>query len=68
MPSVDHTTSDVPIFLLSEREIGPWQRSFTMPIDVNMKALKARLDAGLLHIDLPKRDMSGEPGIKIVVE
>jgi len=35
---------------------------------VDMKALRARLEAGLLRIDLPKRDMTGEPMVKIEIQ
>lgn len=59
---------DIPIFILNERKIGPFQRTFTLPLDADMKALKAKLEDGLLRIDLPKRDMSGEPRMKIQVE
>jgi HSP20 family molecular chaperone IbpA len=46
----------------------PFQRTFTLPVDADMKALKAKLEDGLLRIDLPKRDMSGEPKVKFQVE
>jgi len=59
---------DVPIFLLSERKVGPWQRTFTLPLDVDMKYLKASLNGGLLSINLPKRDMSGEARVKVEIE
>ena len=66
MPSPD--PADLPTFLCDERNVGPWQRTFTLPIDADMKALRAKLEAGLLRIDLPKRDMTGEPMVKIEVE
>ena len=66
MPSVDST--DLPSFLCNERNVGPWQRTFTLPADVDMKALRARLEGGLLRIDLPKRDMTNEPMVKIEVQ
>ena len=66
MPSADST--DLPSLLCDERKVGPWQRSFTLPVDVDMKGLRARLEAGLLRIDLPKRDMTGEPMVKIEVQ
>ena len=62
-----------PTILLSERQIGPWRRTFTLPDDVEMQELKARLDGGLLRIDLPKKtvedmtDMKGG-GVKIEIE
>ncbi|KIW13415.1 hypothetical protein PV08_08603 [Exophiala spinifera] len=62
-----------PTVLLSERKVGPWRRTFTLPEDVEMKELKARLDGGLLRIDLPKRSVEEEietrgGGIKIEIE
>jgi HSP20 family molecular chaperone IbpA len=60
--------TDIPMFLLEERKTGPWQRTFTLPHDVDMKALKARLEGGLLRIDIPTKGVSGEPGIKIEIE
>lgn len=64
----DVQVHDIPIFILNERKIGPFQRTFTLPVDADMKALKAKLEDGLLRIDLPKRDMSGEPKVKFQVE
>ena len=63
----------MPTVLLSERKVGPWRRTFTLPEDVEMKELKARLDGGLLRIDLPKRSVEDEAemrggGIKIEIE
>jgi len=54
--------------LLAERKIGSWHRSFTLPADVNMKGLKAKLEGGLLRISLPKRSLVDEPKFKIEVE
>jgi HSP20 family molecular chaperone IbpA len=65
-PQVDK--HDLPIFILNERKVGPFQRTFTLPIDADMKGLKAKLEDGLLRIDLPKRDMSAEPRMKIEIE
>jgi HSP20 family molecular chaperone IbpA len=45
--------------LLSERKVGPWQRTFTLPLDVNMEKLKSSLNGGLLSIEATKRDMQG---------
>jgi HSP20 family molecular chaperone IbpA len=59
---------DEPTFLLRERKIGPWQRTFTLPLDVDLKALRAKLSGGLLSIDLPKRDISKDPTAKIEVQ
>ena len=43
-----------------ERNIGSWRRCFTLPIDCDMKTLRAGLEAGLLHISVFKREMAGE--------
>lgn len=59
---------DVPLFILNERKVGAFERTFTLPMDVDMKELKSKLQDGLLRIDLPKRDMSGEPRMKIEAE
>lgn len=63
----------IPTVLLSERKVGPWRRTFTLPDDVEMKELKARLEGGLLRIDLPKRSVEEEietrgGGIMIEIE
>ncbi|KIX08071.1 uncharacterized protein Z518_02726 [Rhinocladiella mackenziei CBS 650.93] len=63
-------TDAIPTVLLTERKIGPWRRTFTLPDDVEMKELKARLEGGLLRIDLPKKsveDVKGG-GIRIEIE
>ena len=59
---------DVPFFILNERRVGLFQRTFTLPIDVDMKGLKAKLEDGLLRIDLPRRDLSGEPKMKVQID
>ncbi|KAK7885017.1 hypothetical protein LTR67_010875 [Exophiala xenobiotica] len=46
-------------FLLSERQVGPWQRTFTLPLDVDMKNVKSSLNGGLLSIEATKSDMQG---------
>ncbi|KAK5451607.1 hypothetical protein LTS15_007867 [Exophiala xenobiotica] len=47
-------------FLLSERKVGPWERTFTLPLDVDMKNLKSSLNGGLLSIEAAKMDMQGK--------
>ena len=54
--------------LLAERKLGPWHRSFSMPADVDMKTLTGKLEGGLLRISMLKRDMNGEPVIKIEID
>ena len=63
----------IPTVLLTERKIGPWRRTFTLPEDAKMKELKARLEGGLLRIDLPKRTIEEVEetkggGIRIEIE
>jgi len=62
-----------PTILLSERKLGPWRRTFTLPDDVEIQELKARLDGGLLRIDVPKRSIEDEAqqkngGVKVMIE
>lgn len=64
----EESVTDVPKFLLSERKVGLWQRTFTLPLDVDMKNLKASLNGGLLSIDLPKRDLSLETRVHFEIE
>lgn len=54
-------------YLLQERKPGPFQRNFTFPIDVDMEGLKAKLDAGVLRVAVPKKHSDG-PGIQIKLE
>jgi HSP20 family molecular chaperone IbpA len=46
---------DIPIFLLRERKVGLWQRTFTLPLDVDAMGMKASLNGGLLEILLMKK-------------
>ena len=55
--------------LHGERRIGSWRRVFTLPIDSDMKTMKAGLEAGLLHISVAKKEVdSGEPATRVEVE
>lgn len=60
--------TDIPMFLLEERHTGPWQRTFTLPHNVDMKALKARLEGGLLRIDIPIGDVGEAHEAKVEIE
>ena len=60
--------ADIPMFLLEERHTGPWQRTFTLPHNVDMKALKARLEGGLLRIDIPIGDVGEAHEMKVEIE
>jgi len=69
----DYLADTTPTILLAERKTGPWRRTFTLPEDVEMKELKARLEGGLLRIDLPKRsieesDAGKSMGVRIEIE
>jgi len=69
----DLLSDTTPTILLSERKVGPWRRTFTLPEDVEMRELKARLEGGLLRIDLPKRSIEDlevlkSGGIRIEIE
>jgi HSP20 family molecular chaperone IbpA len=44
-----------PTLVVSERRIGPFRRHFNFPVDVDMKALRAKLEAGVLMITVPKK-------------
>lgn len=53
--------------------MGPWRRTFTLPDDVEIQELKARLEGGLLRIDVPKRSIEDEDllkrgGVKVTIE
>jgi HSP20 family molecular chaperone IbpA len=60
--------ADIPIFLLEERKTGPWQQTFILPHNVEMKMLKARLEGGLLRIDIPIGDVSEALDVKVEIE
>jgi HSP20 family protein len=42
-------------FLLRERRFNRFQRSFTLPNTVDMSSVEAKLDNGVLHLTLNKR-------------
>lgn len=41
--------------ILSERLTGKYVRNFDFPVDVDIKGMKAKLEAGLLRIRVPKK-------------
>jgi len=52
-----------------ERKIGLWRRIFTLPIDCDMTTVKAKLDAGLLHISIfKKQGLVGEDAKMVEIE
>jgi HSP20 family protein len=68
LKKITHSEHEGPMFLLEERRTGPWQRTFTLPHNVDMKALKARLEGGLLRIDIPIGDVGEAQETKIEIE
>lgn len=60
-----------PYVLLGERRIGPFERHFNFPIDVETELLEAQLEAGLLKIRVPKKGHTlpkGDGKISVKVE
>lgn len=45
--------------MIGERRLGRFRRVFHFPHDVDMSALEAKLNAGLLHVILPKKKDNG---------
>jgi len=56
-----------PRHLLRERALGPFQRSFTFPDEVDADAMKANLKDGLLRVVVPKMSKESS-GKRIQVE
>jgi HSP20 family molecular chaperone IbpA len=54
--------------LLHERHIGPFERSFTFPDEVDMDNMKASLTDGLLSIVVPKKSQSAASDKRVPVE
>ena len=53
------------VWLIRERGIRTFRRSFSMPRDVDLEAVKATFKDGLLTINLPKRPEAREKSIEI---
>lgn len=51
-----HAVDATPLFILKERKLGLFQRTFTLPVDVSFEDCEAKLNHGLLKIDIPKRE------------
>jgi HSP20 family molecular chaperone IbpA len=61
--SSPHTSPTGPAtYLLRERPTGLWQRTFSLPMDVDLKGMKATLRGGLLEIVAMKRCVDGGKG------
>ncbi|MCJ1314062.1 hypothetical protein MMC25_007742 [Agyrium rufum] len=52
----------------SSRKLGDWVQSFTLPNNVDMDALRAKLDTGLLRIYIPKRSPLVDPAVQVDIE
>lgn len=52
---------------LTERSFGRFQRSFQVADTVDLDAIEARMDNGVLHIRLPKRPEAQKPETKIKI-
>ena len=53
--------------LRSEREVGRFSRTIRLPDDVDVTAVRAKLDAGVLRVTLPRRGRQGTRNIDIEV-
>ncbi|OHD26123.1 MAG: hypothetical protein A2Y38_22835 [Spirochaetes bacterium GWB1_59_5] len=53
------------IWLIRERGVRTFRRSFSMPRDVDLEAIKANFKDGLLSVTLPKRPEAREKNIEI---
>ena len=54
--------------LRTEREVGRFSRTVRLPGDVDVTAVRAKLDSGVLRVTLPRRGREGEKKIEIEVE
>lgn len=52
--------------LWRERHAGQWQRSFTLPQDVDESQAQARYEDGVLHLTLPKKPGAG--GTRLTIQ
>jgi len=55
-----------PRVLLHERYVGPFQRSFTFPDEVDADGMRASLKDGLLRIVVPKKEATVKSSSKQV--
>lgn len=64
-PSALESNLDI---LSSDRFYGPFQRTVVIPSQVNEEAIKAKLENGILEIELLKKGENGAPFKKIQVQ
>ena len=55
-------------FVLKERTLGLFQRTFTLPIDADVEGYKVRLEHGLLRIDIPKKEPQEKQEDKVILD
>jgi len=58
--------ADTESLLRAERFFGKYQRRFTLPDNCDAESIKAKLDNGVLYLDIPKKEP--KPIKEIVVE
>ena len=51
-----------------ERNYGSFSRTFTLPVTVNVEAVKAEFKDGVLHVTLPKREEVKARNISVTVK
>lgn len=51
-------------FLLAERRYGSFKRSFTIAHGVQEQDIKAKMEQGVLRLEVPKKGQSGEERAK----
>ncbi|HID11924.1 MAG TPA: Hsp20/alpha crystallin family protein [Candidatus Latescibacteria bacterium] len=61
-------TTDGETLLRTERYYGPFQRSFTLPSSVQVDAITATLENGVLTVKLPKAEEAKPKSVPIEVE
>jgi HSP20 family molecular chaperone IbpA len=57
-----------PYLVVGERKIGSFRREFHFPVDVDVKKVEAKLEAGLLRIRVPRKshmDLKGSGKVKV---
>jgi HSP20 family molecular chaperone IbpA len=57
-----------PYLVVGERKIGSFRREFHFPVDIDVKKVEARLEAGLLRIYVPRKsdmDLRGSGKVKV---
>lgn len=49
---------EAPKYLLKERSYSKFSRSFTLPDDVEADKISAKVENGVLHVDMPRKALS----------